>query len=272
MRGAPRAGPPLVALALLAAAGCGDERFVGGLHAFAMTPDTPHAIETASGREAWHLVTQEVRFPLRGPSSATRDALGDQPPDYPFGRLPWVREDDVAVEIDWVLHHVAPPGAPDAVATVVVDGVSELHRYLPGFAVDGEAVTPFRSGWERTVTLAPGARIGDTVVEPETREIARDLATLAAGGALDPDAVVDPASDSRRDPAARARVPTPAPGLVGVRLGIRAEVAAPLVLEATVRVRDRGDRLAGRGDAVWDLRPRPRAFGGLDVVAGEGAP
>jgi hypothetical protein len=65
-------------------------------------------------------------------------------------------------------------------------------------------------------------------------------------------------NQSGSDPRSIPCVPTLIPGLVGVKLGLRTQIAIgelppPIVAEASVRIRDVHDRLASYDEMPWDL-------------------
>jgi hypothetical protein len=123
--------------------------------------------------------------------------------------------------------------------------------------VDDEPVADF-SQWEYVVRIAPFETIHDTIREAEIDEVEVDLATVV-NGAPNSNQIVHFESQSATDPRAAPYIPEMIPGLTGFRLGIRSGSAADLVLEASVRVRDEGDRIETDEAEVWVL-PVPATF------------
>ena len=59
------------------------------------------------------------------------------------------------------------------------------------------------------------------------------------------------------DPRSKKYIPAVIPGLVAVRLGLRTNQAANLLLEASIRVRDVGDKLADQDEPHMRIEPEP---------------
>jgi hypothetical protein len=112
------------------------------------------------------------------------------------------------------------------------------------------------SQWERRYTVPARSRISDTVREEDLDEAAVDLATVV-NGAPNSDAVVYFENKSATDERNKQYIPEIIPGLVAVRLGLLTTRAAPLLLEATVRVRDVGEKLADEDEPTMQIDPEP---------------
>ncbi|MET0389138.1 MAG: hypothetical protein ABW321_24405 [Polyangiales bacterium] len=237
----------LVLVCMLAAAGPGcsaERRYIGERKLFqvALTPDTAPALAGDDG--ALYLVETRAALPIRAPSDEDWMQLSRgvaQYRDLPYPRLPWVGRDDLAIQVDFTLSNL--DDAPRDV-DVTIDGANEFHEYVPGALLDAEgAPEPLHAQWERRYRLQPRERVTATVREEELDEVAVDLATVV-NGAPNSDEIVYFENNSHNDPRARPYIPAVIPGLVALRLGLRASQAGSLLLEATVRVRDKGDKLA----------------------------
>lgn len=253
----PAAGTAPLALAIATGlVGCNnmDRRYLSPedstVYALAFTPDTEPLFE--GEEENLYALETEVDLPIRMPTDAEASALGD---------APWVNRGDYYLEVTFTLTNL------DTTATRVVsatlNGISPDYVYVPGFTEDeGEAVPDF-SQWERTYALAPGESRTVTIREEELDEVAVDLASATSTeecGYL-ANLIVYFANQSGIDARSTACMPPVIPNLVGFNLGIRALAAEPppIVLEASVMVRDVHDRIAAPGQEAW-VPPEPTAF------------
>jgi hypothetical protein len=160
---------------------------------------------------------------------------------------------DLELQIDFVLSNLDDEERDVA---VTVNGYNEFHEYVPGFAEIDEEPTPDFAQWERSYRIEPLERVTGTVREEELDEVAVDLATVV-NGAPSSNQVVFFENQSSRDERNRPFIPEVVPGLVGVRVGLRALEQANLLLELSVRVRDVNDRLADDDDALLEAMPEP---------------
>ena len=96
-----------------------------------------------------------------------------------------------------------------------------------------------------------------TIREEDLDEVAVDLATVV-NGAPNSNEVVYYDNKSYKDPRSMKFVPKVVPGLAGMRIGLRATEAGRWLLEASVRVRDAGERLADEGEQhPFQIMPQP---------------
>jgi hypothetical protein len=240
-------------------AACSDERVYvndGQLYQVALTAATAPAITSKDG--TLYIVETHAELPIKQPSAAELAALKSGAAAYkklPFPRLPWVGRDDIALQLDFSLSNLDKVGHD---VTVIINGADEFFEYEPSVRVVDEQLLPAYSQWERSYTLAADSRINATVREEELDEVAVDLATVV-NGAPSSDEVVYFENKSDSDPRSMKYIPPVVPGLTALRLGLRATAAAPILLEATLRARNSGDKLASAGDAHMRLMPQPFA-------------
>jgi hypothetical protein len=248
----------IVAAAVCALAACNDERRYlgeGGVYQVALDEDTQAAF--SDDEAALFIVETRIELPFREPSETTLMDLrqaGRNVDDLPFRRMPWIERGDAELEIDFTLINFEDR---EVQVAVIVNGFNEFHEYVPGVSViDEEPVADF-SQWERLYRLEPMERMHRTIREEELDEVAVDLATVV-NGAPNSQEVVYFENKSADDERSRPFIPAVIPGLCGFRLGLRADQAARVLLEASVRVRDIEGKLA---DADQDmLVARPEQF------------
>jgi hypothetical protein len=244
----------LIGLCPLALA-CDDTRtYVGDgkLYQVALTTMTAPAIQGKEG--ALYIVETHAELPILAPSSAELADLRVGVKQYkmlPFPRLPWVERGDLELQVDFTLSNLDDKPHD---ADVIINGANEFHEYVPGVSVNEDAILPLHSQWERGYTLAAKSRITGTVREEEFDEAAVDLATVV-NGAPNSDEVVYFQNKSGSDPRSMKYIPPVIPGLTALRLGVRTTESMSVLLEATVRVRDVGGKLAGSGDKQMKLMP-----------------
>jgi hypothetical protein len=244
-----------IGLCALAAYGCDDTRaYVGDgkLYQVALTTMTTPAIAGKQG--AIYIVETHAELAIREPTTAELASLRDGAKQYkmlPFPRLPWVGRGELELQVDFTLSNL--DDAPHDV-DVIINGANEFDEYVPGVQVVEDDPLPLHSQWEKRYTVAAKSRITGTVREEELDEAAVDLATVV-NGAPNSDEVVYFENKSSSDPRSMKYVPPVIPGLTALRLGVRATQASTALLEATVRVRDVGDKLAGSGDKIMKLSP-----------------
>lgn len=249
----------LVSLALCALAlACNDERrYVGEplVHQIALTDATPAAFMAEEA--ALFVVEERVELEVQQPTDVALEDLrtaAERFEGLPFSRMPWVARHDLEVQVDFVLYNLDDD---DRQVTVIVNGFNEFHEYVPGVnVVDDEAVVDY-SQWERLYELEAQGKVSHTIREEDFDEIAVDLATVV-NGAPNSNTIVMFMNKSSSDERAQQYIPEVIPGLVGFKLGLQATAAANLLLEATVRVRDVGNRLADPEQER--LEPMPELF------------
>jgi hypothetical protein len=242
---------------LLALGACSDERvYVGDdkLYQVALDSSTQPAFQAKEG--ALYIVETLAELPIVRPTSAEladRTAGVRKYKSLPFPRLPWVQRGDLELQIDFTLSNLDDAKHD---VDVTVNGANEFNEYVPGVQVIEKNPVPMHAQWERRYTLQPKSRIGGTVREEDMDEAAVDLATVV-NGAPNSDEVVYFENKSATDVRSKPYIPAVIPGLVAARLGLRTTQAAPILLEASVRVRDVGDKLAADDEPHMQLDFQP---------------
>jgi hypothetical protein len=243
---------------LLCAAACDDDRVYvgdGSIYQVALTADTPAAFESEEGG-AIFMVEMRADLPITPPTNAElaeRMSGARAYRNLPFPRLPWIERGELEIQIDFTLSNLDDA---ERDVDVIVNGANEFDEYVPGVQVIDEDPIPLHSQWERRYTVKAKSRIEDTVREEDLDEAAVDLATVV-NGAPNSDEVVYFENKSSTDERSKKYIPAVIPGLVAVRLGLRSNRAAPILLEASVRVRDVGDKLADDDEPHMRIDPEP---------------
>jgi hypothetical protein len=158
----------------------------------------------------------------------------------PFDRLPWVERGDLELQLDFSLSNLDDT---DHDIDVIVNGANEFFEYVPRVLQVDDMVIPLHAQWERRYTVPAGGRLTRTIREDEFDEVAVDLATVV-NGAPNSDEVVYFENKSGSDKRSIQYIPKVIPGLTALRLGLRSTEAMTILLEATLRVRDVGEKLA----------------------------
>ena len=243
----------------LAVSGClQEQRYMtpegGGLWAFAIDETTPAFFESEDGN--LYLVEERVPIQFREPTDeeyAAASDVGDA--QIPYATLPILQRGDIEIQIDYTISNLSEDRI---LVGLQVNGFNEFHEFVPGVQVIERVVTPDYSEWERNVLLDPGERITGTIREEEMDEVAVDLATVV-NGAPNSNQIHYFDNDSATDARSQMYIPDVVPALTGVRLGLRSSDPVPIVLEATVRVRDVRGVLVQGNDDPW-VAPTPALF------------
>jgi hypothetical protein len=246
----------MMSLLCLASACTNEPEYVGDgkLYQVALTNDTPAAFTSMDDNV--YIVEQRVALEVRRPAQIVLDDLrkgADAYKNYPFPRLPWVNRDELPMQVDFTLSNL---DSTSHEVTVMLNGFSEFDEYVPGIHVIDEQVQVDYSEWERSFKLEGKQRLTRTIREEELDEAAVDLAT-AAHGAPNANEVVYFENKSGSDPRSDRFTPAVVPGLVGFRLGLRAQATGKLLLEATVRVRDPSSKLTTSQQTALRFEPKP---------------
>ncbi len=232
----------------VAACGIEEQRYVVENEAIALTENTAPAFVDEDDNELY-LVERRFEFPIEPPADKTLQALSERAQGMmlPFPRLPWVEQNDFEVTLDYVLANLEDR---KVTAGVVVNGANEFFEYAPG-------PEDFNQ-WERRIELSAKQRITGSISALEMAEIAIDLATVV-NGAPNSNQVVQFQSQSSRDPRIKKFIPKVIPAIIAIRVGVLATEAANVVLELSVRIKDRGARLTERSEKRWQ-QPMPTLF------------
>jgi hypothetical protein len=199
-----------------------------------------------------------VQLPILAPSAAQRAELDAQPMS-PYGTAPWVRLEDVRLQLSWTLTNL------DVEAhniEVLVDPWNEFAKYFPGLqlvdAENGEYL-PNLSGIDYLYAVqgsgaGEASRRHGTFTFDDLDEMARDFAT-AMNLIDDPPMSLDEDEDltvtyvnhafafqnhSERDLLVKAWLPPVVPGLTGFDIALRTFEPAKVAIEVVAEVVDTG--------------------------------
>lgn len=202
-----------------------------------------------------------VQLPILAPNAAERAQLDDQPMS-PYGTAPWVRLEDVRVQLSWTLTNLDDE---QHAVEVLVDPWNEFAKYFPGLqlvdAENGEYL-PNLSGIDylylvEGVSAGEASRRHGTYTFDDLDEMARDFATTMnlienppgpmAGQDEDDDPTVTYVNHafafqnhSERDLLVKEWVPPVVPGLVGFDIALRTSEPAKVAIEVVAEVVDTG--------------------------------
>jgi hypothetical protein len=156
-----------------------------------------------------------------------------------------VRRDDTDLEIEWSVTNLTDQ---DGRAQLAVNGANEFFRYDPTMFVDPtdqEAQPPPPLLGGKPILLPPGGMVTGLFREDELFEAAQDLDAITRGGVVPEFALLTrwPSDDiSGGTGGELAMIPSAAiPLLLQINLNLETNVSAEL--KATLRVRDRSNRL-----------------------------
>jgi hypothetical protein len=240
---------------LIAVLGCADDRkYAGGSNLYQVALTSSTAAAFTQGQDSVYIVERRVELPVRKPSQTELDDLHKAAGGFgklPFPRLPWVERGDLELQVDFTLSNLDDQQHDVA---VTLNGFDEFFEYQPGITVADDQVIPDYAEWERLYKLDAKQRVTYTVREEELDEAATDLATVV-NGAPNSNEVVYYENKSATDTRSQRYMPKVIPGLMGFRLGLRATGVGRILLEASVRMRDSADRLAGAGQEIFHVHP-----------------
>ncbi len=221
-------------------------------------------------------VKAPFQLPIAAPDRQSRDALRRQNVE-PYGAMPWVQNDQVRVQISWVISNLSPETAN---VELIIDPWNEFGRYWPGVTVideqEGEAL-PNLSGYDRYIevpgTDAPGeARVHGVITFDAMHELAIDFATainiiehpppddgsLPYGASTLVNHAFDIHNASKNDLLVSSYIPEVIAGLTGFDFGLRS-VGEPGLwgLEIVVEVVDTGDQRVLERDSTDPMLEMP---------------
>lgn len=266
---------PTVLAASLAASlsfGCGDQEKEESLPVLqvGMTEAVPPIYD--DGELRIYEVKKGIAFPIIAPNEQARRELNEEQPE-PYGRLPWVTIQDIAVQVSWTISNLDDE---EHVVELLVDPWNEFGRYWPGLqltdAENQEFMPNFSAIDKRYIAhgKSSGAesRVHGTYAFSDLEEVAIDLATVMSIIA-DPPATENEDEDRRvtyanhafhwqnrsyEDLLVSRWVPTLVAGLTGLDIGFRTYEPANLAIEVAVEVVDKtGKRIRAEDDTETPL-------------------
>jgi hypothetical protein len=161
----------------------------------------------------------------------------------PIEVIPSVRRDLTDLEIAWRLEN---PGDQPATARLLVAAANELFRFDPAVLVedpDEEEPPPLMGG--RPIEVAAGAVVSGVFREDELAEAAQDLDAMSRGGVNPQRALItrwETRDISGGTGGVLEAIPSAAVPLL-LEVSLTVEASRPLLVSATLRIRDRSERL-----------------------------
>jgi hypothetical protein len=246
-------------------AGCGSQEQARNLppEQVGLTPDVPPIFDDEETQ--LYEVKRGLQFPILQPSSTQMAALSQEVVE-PYGRKPWVTNQDVKVQLTWTLSNL---DEEQRVVELLVDPWNEFGRYYPGMTLtDAEDQTfqPNSSGIDQYYVLegkgsGASSRRHGTLTFDDMNEMAIDFATvqnmikfpppLPNGAQADPEMMADPLpiyanhafnfiNQSYDDVLVLPYIPKVIAGLTGIDFGFRTTEKATIALEIQIEVVDLG--------------------------------
>jgi len=259
-------------------AGCGSQEQARNLppEQVGLTPDVPPIFDDEESQ--LYEVKRGLQFPILEPSAARMAALNQEVVE-PYGRKPWITNQDVKVQLTWTLSNL---DEDQRVVELLVDPWNEFGRYYPGMTLtDAEEQTfrPNSSGIDQYFVLegksaGASSRRHGTFTFDDMNEMAIDFATvqnmikfpppLPNGAQVDPDMMADPLpiyanhafnfiNYSYDDLLIAPYIPAVIAGLTGIDFGFRTTEKATIALEIQIEVVDLGQgrvQEAGSSEAL----------------------
>jgi hypothetical protein len=269
-----RKAPIVLAAGLLASLtiGCGDQEKEESLPVLqvGMTKDVPAIYD--DGELEIYEVKKGISFPIIAPNDQARRALNEEQPE-PYGRLPWVAIEDIAVQVSWTISNLDDD---EHVVELLVDPWNEFGRYWPGLQLtdaENQEFMPNFSGIDKRYIVAgkgsgADSRVHGTYAFSDLEEVATDLATVM-NIIADPPASENEDEDPRvtyanhafhwqnrsyKDVLVRQWVPPLVAGLTGLDIGFRTYEPATIAIEVAVEVVDKsGKRIRAEDDLETPL-------------------
>jgi hypothetical protein len=245
------------------------------------------------GETQLYEVKRGLQFPIVAPSDSEWSALGKDV--EPYGRTPWVTNQDVKVQLTWTLSNLDDS---EQVVEVLVDPWNEFARYYPGMQLadaNEQKFEPNLSGIDHYFVLAASSagessRRHGTFTFDDMNELAVDFATvqnmkknrppLPGGAQQDPDMMTDPLpiyanhafniqNRSYNDVLVQPYIPQVIPGLTGVDFGFRISKptctpspdkpcgGATVALEIAIEIVDQGKGRVQREGGTQPLLDAP---------------
>jgi hypothetical protein len=234
------------------------------------------------------LTLYEVRLgtqlPILAPTAEQAADIEGQPME-PYAHAPWVRLDQVRLQLSWTLTNL--DSQPHNVE-VLIDPWNEFAKYFPGLQLtnpDEGSYLPNLSGIDYLYAMegsgSAGSRRHGTFTFEDLDEMARDFATAFALRADPPKPIGDPDSmddatltfvnhafafqnHSDRDPLVQKWVPAVVPALTGFDVALRTYEPAKIAIEVIAEVVDVGSnrvKTEGRDGALLEAPTEVITFG-----------
>jgi hypothetical protein len=238
-----------------------------------LTPAVPPIFD--DGETQLFEVKKGLQFPIAQPDSAAAAALDKQDVE-PYGRMPWITNKDVKVQLTWTLSNLDAGGH---VVELLIDPWNEFGRYYPGMQLvnaQEQKFEPNSSGIDHLYVLdgagaGASSRRHGTFTFDDMNEMAIDFATvqnmkklsplpLPNGAQADPTMMVDPLptyanhafnliNHSYNDLLIAPYIPAVIAGLTGIDFGFRTTEKATVALDIQIEILDSGqDRVVQAGD------------------------
>jgi len=124
--------------------------------------------------------TASVTLPIRTPLQKDNDEAAALQMKYPNVMIPYVRVDDLSVEIEWSVKNLSDQ---DGVAFIDVNGANEYFTYVPAnFVVDPDEDPPAPPLCGHVpIHLGPSASVTGVFREDQLREASVDLDMITRG-------------------------------------------------------------------------------------------
>lgn len=210
-------------------------------------------------------VKRGLQFPILPPDATQAKGLGKDV--EPYGKTPWITNQDVKVQLTWTLSNLDPKDGH--AVEILVDPWNEFGRYYPGMQLadaQEQKFEPNLSGIDHYYVLDPASagessRRHGTFTFDDMNEMAIDFATVMAmiknppplpnGAKDDGSMMTDPLpvyanhafnvqNRSYNDPLVAPYIPAVIAGLTGVDFGFRTGEPATIALEIAIEIVDQG--------------------------------
>ena len=244
-----------------------------------LTPDVAPIFD--DGETQLFEVKRGMQFPIVQPDAQQASVLGQNAVE-PYGRMPWITNKDVKVQLTWTLSNLDDE---ERVVEVLIDPWNEFGRYYPGMSLtdaEEQEFQPNSSGIDHYYVLSPSSsgdasRRHGTFTFDDMNEMAVDFATVQAmiknppplpgGVESDPEMMTDPLpiyanhafnflNHSYNDPLIAPYIPQVVAGLTGIDFGFRTTQQATIALDIQIEIVDLGeDRVEQEGQKRPLLEP-----------------
>jgi hypothetical protein len=210
-------------------------------------------------------VKRGLQFPILQPDAEQSKGLGKDV--EPYGRTPWITNQDVKVQLTWTLSNLDQMNGH--AVEILIDPWNEFGRYYPGMQLADAAEQKFEpnlSGIDHYYVLDPASagessRRHGTFTFDDMNEMAIDFATVMAmiknppplpnGAKDDGTMMTDPLpiyanhafnwqNRSYNDVLVEPYIPKVIAGLTGIDFGFRTEEPATVALEVSIEILDQG--------------------------------